>query len=256
MTNKPAPNQTISLQDTFDKILLNLVRNPRISLGKFVAAAVLLYVILNKDIVIDFEFNNLHPDPAMTASDAPILSPESPKPTLVNFTPDNTANTFSNLPKASDSEQDQQVKRRKKQAYIRKYAPIAVREMRKTGIPASITLAQGLLESNAGESRLAIDNNNHFGIKCFSRVCKKGHCSNFTDHTHKDFFRKYSSPDQSFAAHSELLNNKRYKFLFRFNKTDYKKWARGLKTAGYATDPSYDIKLINLIEDLQLYKYD
>ncbi len=262
MANKPAPQQTISIQDSFDKLLLNLVSKPRITIGKLIALAVLLYIILHKDIAIDLEFNHLDPNTEMAIpihsvpTHATTITPAAPKPTLVKQSPDNTANTFSNLPKPNDSEEQQRIKRRKKQAYIRQYAPIAVREMRKTGIPASITLAQGLLESNAGESRLAIDNNNHFGIKCFSRLCKKGHCTNFTDDTHKDFFRKYANPDQSFAAHSDLLRNARYKFLFQYRKNDYKKWARGLKSAGYATDPNYGDKLINLIEDLKLYQYD
>ncbi|MEL6945214.1 MAG: glucosaminidase domain-containing protein, partial [Bacteroidota bacterium] len=117
-------------------------------------------------------------------------------------------------------------------------------------------LAQGLIESNCGESRLAKRNNNHFGIKCFSRTCKKGHCSNFTDDTHKDFFRIYKSSWDSYRAHSQLLQKARYKKLYKIPKSNYKGWARGLKSAGYATDPLYADKLINLIEDLDLTKYD
>ena len=124
------------------------------------------------------------------------------------------------------------------------------------GIPSSITLAQGLLESNIGESRLAQENNNHFGIKCFSKQCAKGHCTNFNDDHHKDFFRKFSTLEESYAAHSQLLQKDRYQNLFRLKKTDYKGWARGLKKAGYATDPQYAEKLIRIIEDLELYQYD
>jgi flagellum-specific peptidoglycan hydrolase FlgJ len=107
---------------------------------------------------------------------------------------DNLMNTYSNLPfdgnslELSDSERKKLEKVKKQKAYIKKYADLAKKEMKSHGIPASITLAQGLLESNAGESRLAKNNHNHFGLKCFSRKCKKGHCSNFTDDSHKDFF--------------------------------------------------------------------
>ena len=130
-------------------------------------------------------------------------------------------------------------------------------EMDKYGIPASITLAQGLLESNVGESKLATRNNNHFGMKCFSKSCSKGHCSNFTDDSHKDFFRIYKSAWESFRAHSLLLKqSSRYQPLFQLKSNDYKGWARGLKKAGYATDPKYAEKIINLIEDLDLHQYD
>ena len=146
--------------------------------------------------------------------------------------------------------------RDRQEAYVKQFAEIAQAEMKKYGIPASITLAQGIVETNAGISRLATDNNNHFGIKCFSRKCKKGHCSNFSDDTHKDFFRKYKSVWASYRAHSQLLTAKRYQPLFKHELTDYKNWAHGLKKAGYATDRRYAQKLINIIEDLELYRYD
>ena len=148
-------------------------------------------------------------------------------------------------------------KRKKQLKYVKRYAKVAKSEMDKYGIPASITLAQGLLESNVGESKLATRNNNHFGMKCFSKRCKKGHCTNFTDDSHKDFFRKYNSTWESFRAHSQLLKNgKRYSGLFKLRSSDYKGWAKGLKKAGYATDKYYAEKLINLIEDLDLDDYD
>jgi len=128
--------------------------------------------------------------------------------------------------------------------------------MSKFGVPASIILAQGLLESDAGDSRLSTNNNNHFGIKCFSRTCRKGHCSNFTDDSHKDFFRKYQNAWESYRAHSQLLRAPRYTHLYKLGKSDYKSWAMGLKRAGYATDKYYGEKLINLIEDLELQEYD
>ena len=140
--------------------------------------------------------------------------------------------------------------------YVKRFADVARTEMEQFGIPASITLAQGLLESQAGKSPLARDANNHFGIKCFSKKCKKGHCKNFSDDHHKDFFRTYSSVWESFRAHSLFLQKDRYKHLLELKKTDYKNWAVGLKRAGYATDPNYAQKLIRLIENLDLDKYD
>ena len=147
-------------------------------------------------------------------------------------------------------------KAKKQLAYVKRFAKVAQVEMHKFNIPASITLAQGLIETNAGASPLATKNNNHFGIKCFSKSCKKGHCSNFSDDSHKDFFRKYGSSWESFRAHSKLLTYKRYKHLANLDPTDYKNWAIGLKKAGYATDKNYHTKLIRLIEDLHLDEYD
>jgi flagellum-specific peptidoglycan hydrolase FlgJ len=135
--------------------------------------------------------------------------------------------------------------------YIKLYKKLAKHHENYYGIPACITLAQGLHEANAGNSTLARKNNNHFGIKCFNKKCKKGHCTNHTDDTHKDFFRKYESAAQSYAAHSLLLQKTRYKALFKLKKSDYKGWCKGLKKAGYATDKDYAKKLIDTIE---LYK--
>lgn len=169
----------------------------------------------------------------------------------------NLANTYSNVTKYSDEDlAKREAKRKKQQAYVKRYYKIAQKEMEQFKIPASITLAQGLLESNVGESRLATQNNNHFGIKCFSRKCKKGHCTNFTDDSHKDFFRKYSSAWESFRAHSQLLSADRYQKLYKLGSSDYSGWAKGLKKAGYATDPNYAEKIIGLIEDLELHEYD
>ncbi len=140
--------------------------------------------------------------------------------------------------------------------YIKRFAPVAQAEMKKFGIPASITLAQGLLESDAGSSRLARKANNHFGIKCFSKSCRKGHCLNFTDDSHKDFFRNYTSVWESYRAHSLFLQRKRYAHLLNLSSTDYKGWAKGLSKAGYATDKRYADKLIKLIDILELHQYD
>ncbi len=142
-------------------------------------------------------------------------------------------------------------------SYMERYAPVAQAEMRRFGIPASITLAQGLLESNAGDSPLVRKTNNHFGIKCFSKTCKRGHCTNFTDDSHKDFFVRYDNAWSSYRAHSQFLkNSKRYAALFELDPTDYRAWAQGLERAGYATDPRYAEKLIALIENLGLSRYD
>ncbi|MDZ4681354.1 MAG: glucosaminidase domain-containing protein [Saprospiraceae bacterium] len=192
------------------------------------------------------------------------LLESAPAPEQKEKTPDskpdhNLANTFSNL-SFSDSKassKDQGTKRQKQFAYVKRFAAVAQTEMKKFGIPASVTLAQGLLESNVGESSLATRNNNHFGIKCFSRNCRRGHCSNYTDDSHKDFFRTYKSPWESYRAHSLMLyHNKRYKHLFDLKNHDYKGWSYGLKKAGYATDPNYGEKIAGMIEDLDLHQYD
>ena len=139
--------------------------------------------------------------------------------------------------------------------YVARYLDIAKDEMREYGIPASITLAQGLLESDAGESSLARQSNNHFGIKCKSR-CLGCTCRNYSDDEIYDMFRVFESPKESFREHSLLLTGQRYSRLHQLPRTDYKGWARGLKAAGYATDPRYAEKLIQIIEALSLYQYD
>ncbi len=154
---------------------------------------------------------------------------------------------------ADDPSDDEEAKRVK--AYVRRYKEVAKAEKEKYGIPASIKIAQALVESNAGTSSLSKKTNNHFGIKCFSRTCKKGHCSNFGDDSHKDFFRKYESVWESYRSHSKLLTSGKYKALLEYGD-DYKKWARGLKELGYATASHYDNTLINLIEKYHLDELD
>ena len=140
--------------------------------------------------------------------------------------------------------------------YIDHFSNIAVAEMDKFGIPASIIMAQAIIESRSGTSVLAVRNNNHFGIKCFSKTCKTGHCNNFTDDTHKDFFIKYTGTDGSWRAHSEfLLKQPRYRGLLKYGK-NYKIWAKGLREFGYATDPTYDTKLIAIVQRYNLDKLD
>lgn len=141
------------------------------------------------------------------------------------------------------------------QEYIRQYAPMAVEQMQRYKIPASITLAQGLLESGAGQSTLARKSNNHFGIKCGSGW--RGKSVRHDDDRPQECFRVYRSVRDSYEDHSLFLaRGPRYAFLFKLKPTDYRGWARGLKKAGYATDPSYANRLITIIEDYDLYKYD
>ncbi len=139
--------------------------------------------------------------------------------------------------------------------YIQKYAHIAVSEQAKFGIPASITLAQGLLESGAGKSELALKSNNHFGIKCHTGWT--GERTYHDDDAAQECFRKYKNVSESYDDHSLFLTSRpRYADLFSLKATDYKGWAHGLKKAGYATDPNYANKLIKIIEDYGLHQLD
>ncbi|NNF35931.1 MAG: LysM peptidoglycan-binding domain-containing protein [Saprospiraceae bacterium] len=149
--------------------------------------------------------------------------------------------------------------------YINRYKEIAISEMQRTGIPASIKLAQGLLESNWGRSELARKANNHFGIKCGGKWNGDGFYIEDDDRDKKgkiipSCFRVFDSAMESYIAHSEFLTTEdkvgRYSFLFQYSSNDYKSWARGLKKAGYATDRKYSGKLINIIERYELYEYD
>ena len=141
-----------------------------------------------------------------------------------------------------------------REEYINKYKNLAIREMNKYGIPASITMAQACLESGDGNSRLATMANNHFGIKCHNWT---GKTFTYSDDMANECFRKYDSAEDSFRDHSEFLTNgKRYQSLFSLDKTDYKSWAHGLKAAGYATSPIYAQKLIEIIEKNYLYYLD
>jgi len=139
--------------------------------------------------------------------------------------------------------------------YIEKFAKTAQEEAQIYNVPASITLAQGLLESNAGHSKLALKENNHFGIKCRAK-CQGCRCANYTDDDRYDMFRIFDSPWQSFREHSKLLSSGRYKYLTKLDIKDYKNWATGLKTAGYATDKKYAEKLIAIIEYFKLDRFD
>ncbi len=139
--------------------------------------------------------------------------------------------------------------------YITSYSNIAIAQMKKHKIPASITLAQGILESGSGNSYLARSSNNHFGIKCGSQW--KGKTSYHDDDKENECFRAYSRVKDSYLDHSVFLtSNQRYAFLFDLKENDYKAWARGLKKAGYATNPHYADRLIQLIEEEKLYIFD
>ncbi|WP_162304353.1 glucosaminidase domain-containing protein [Maribellus luteus] len=142
-----------------------------------------------------------------------------------------------------------------RQEYINRYQLLSIEEMNRSGIPASITMAQGILESGSGNSELAKRSNNHFGIKC-----KKGWKGKkvYYDDDHKDeCFRKYTSVEESYIDHTNfLMDNPRYAFLFQLKHTDYKGWAKGLKKAGYATAHDYDKRLIKIIEDHKLHRLD
>ncbi|MFB2118053.1 glucosaminidase domain-containing protein [Parapedobacter sp. 2B3] len=138
--------------------------------------------------------------------------------------------------------------------YIEQYKDIAIAEMEEYGIPASIKLAQALLESGNGNSTLARQANNHFGIKCTPEW--SGGKTYHDDDQRNDCFRVYKRAEDSFHDHSQFLLRKRYAALFELDKDDYKGWARGLKAAGYATNPKYADLLISLIERYQLYQYD
>ncbi len=153
-------------------------------------------------------------------------------------------------PLISTSVSDQSVRE-----YVNSYKDLAVREMKRTGIPASITLAQGIIESDCGHSSLASEANNHFGIKCHDDWT--GPTIRHNDNQRNECFRKYSRPEESFYDHSDFLKSgSRYSFLFSLNSTDYKAWAHGLKKAGYATNPDYANMLISTIEENNLWYFD
>ena len=138
--------------------------------------------------------------------------------------------------------------------YVKKFSDMAVKNMKESGVPASITLAQGILESNRGNSRLAKEGNNHFGIKCHNWTGAEIYAD---DDKKNECFRKYKSAYESYRDHAEFLSKRtRYSFLFELQTTDYKGWAKGLSEAGYATDPKYADKLIGIIERYELHIYD
>ncbi|HJT73893.1 MAG TPA: glucosaminidase domain-containing protein, partial [Chitinophaga sp.] len=140
------------------------------------------------------------------------------------------------------------------QQYIAMYKDVAIAEMQRSGVPASIKLAQGILETQSGNGWLVQNSNNHFGIKCKNNW--SGESVRYDDDARQECFRKYNSAAESYKDHSDFLrNNPRYAFLFQFQEEDYKSWAYGLKQAGYATSNTYPQQLIKLIEDYNLQQY-
>ena len=137
------------------------------------------------------------------------------------------------------------------QQYIDQYKGVAIAEMQRTGVPAAITLAQGIHESSAGKSELVLRSNNHFGIKCKNTWTGKSVLHD--DDANQECFRAYDSPVDSYKDHSDFLcANKRYAFLFKYDPLDYASWAKGLKQAGYATNPQYAPLLIKMVERYHL----
>lgn len=155
-----------------------------------------------------------------------------------------TLSTIQSLPSKADAYRD----------YIDRYTPMAIRQMNAFGIPASITLAQGILESGAGRSTLAREGNNHFGIKCHSDW--RGGTMLRNDDAPNECFRVYLSVEDSYRDHSIFLRKQRYARLFDLQLNDYQGWARGLKACGYATDPNYAERLISIIELYSLNELD
>ncbi len=239
-------------------------------LFKVVLLACLTWLIFRKDVSLDFRLmaipgvvhqEHLFPFPSILGN----LPVRSPKPaSRLSAAEQEQAKKIRNLSVIlgkSYLERKKvpstiiQEKLRVVRSYLKEFAPAAIREMKLHGIPASITLAQGLLESDAGGSRLATESNNHFGIKCKSK-CIGCTCRNYADDDAYDMFKVYASARDSYTDHSQFLKGKRYRPLFRLNRMDYKGWAYGLKKAGYATDPKYAEKLIQIIEVLRLHRYD
>ena len=179
----------------------------------------------------------------------PVAVTKIDSPTVAN------TNTYSNATEVLEATTRVKVTSAMVLAYIEKYKGVAKDNMVRTGIPASITLGQALLESGAGTGPLSVQANNHFGIKCHEEWT--GPSIKYTDDAENECFRKYDQPSESFKDHSYFLTSRpRYGELFEFQKDDYKSWAYGLKAAGYATDSKYPDKLIGLIEKYQLGRFD
>lgn len=271
-TNTPQKSpQSISLQAILDSLNRNWFNGLLLGLG--------IYILFFKDISVQFHLDSVReeavaaqtllPDNsrAMPASLQQAATAESSRQNVssepIEWDPRSEAD-FPNLTFVLSPDYGErhhvrpeivEAKINKCEDYVDRYKQLAIREMEAYGIPASITLAQGLLESDAGESELATDSKNHFGIKCKSK-CRGCTCRNYSDDDIYDMFRVFASVEDSFREHSELLTGSRYKHLLKLRVTDYRSWARGLKKAGYATDKRYADKLIQIIEFLDLGKYD
>jgi flagellum-specific peptidoglycan hydrolase FlgJ len=248
-----------------------------------------LHIFINKDVNIQVNFNDKNHPENISANESP--KPVSLKSSLEpNPIKSSTATTFGSLTAAVTKNIEEKPKFNTKwkpsdfnnltfvlypeyadkknvspkiveaklencRKYVERFAKLAISEMEKFGIPASITLAQGLLETDAGASSLATKSNNHFGIKCRSK-CKGCTCRNYSDDDEYDMFRVFDSAWESYREHSILLGSSRYKHLKKLGTKDYKNWAKGIRKAGYATDKKYAEKLIQIIEIMDLYQFD
>ena len=205
---------------------------PWVPLGLIVlAGTVLLYKDLN------FNINLSAPTSIGTSSAVP-------NPHSVN----QPVNLQGAVPLFSDIQEE------KNKQYIRKYSNLAIAEMNQYGVPASILLAQGLIESKAGESAAATLHNNHFAVKCYSKKCRKGHCGNLEDMGHKAFYRKYNQVNEGWRAHSLLVTTGKYRTLTQFR--DFQSWANGLQQLEYNASPDYAKKLIQLVRHYELATLD
>jgi flagellum-specific peptidoglycan hydrolase FlgJ len=184
-----------------------------------------------------------------------VKKPSTQASSTISKTKTNTRQTQTSRPEILKATSEVRVTTETVKSYILSYKDIAKDNMVSHGVPASITLAQGILESGSGLSPLSLQANNHFGIKCHKEWT--GLAVSHDDDEKGECFRKYDHPSESYRDHSLFLTSRpRYAGLFELSKDDYKSWARGLKDAGYATDPKYPDKLISLIERYELYKYD
>ena len=189
--------------------------------------------------------------PKVTTKKQPVVTQTKP----VNTKPNTTTNPKTDTQVSLEATSNVKTYAEEIQFYVDNFKEIAKNNMKTHGIPASITLAQGILESGAGKGKLAQSANNHFGIKCHKGWT--GESVKHDDDSAQECFRKYEHPSESYRDHSLFLTSKpRYSSLFKLDKGDYESWAKGLKSAGYATDVKYPEKLIGLIERFELYKYD
>lgn len=189
--------------------------------------------------------------PKVTTKKQPVVTQTKP----VNTKPNTTTNPKTDTQVSLEATSNVKTYAEEIQFYVDNFKEIAKNNMKTHGIPASITLAQGILESGAGKGKLAQSANNHFGIKCHTGWT--GESVKHDDDAAQECFRKYNHPSESYRDHSLFLTSRpRYANLFKLDRGDYEAWAKGLKAAGYATDVKYPDKLIGLIERFELYKYD
>jgi len=236
-----------------------------------------MYVVINKDITIHIEnkqyidpnFENNPPEDTKFGiipsipKNSTVVGKKTSKAVEKRYNMSTILNTEAELLEIGWTKEEIDNGKEVVNKYVNKWHNKATSEMYKYGIPASIKLAQALIESDAGESRLCSTSSNHFGIKCgctWNKKCSTGKCVNYHDDHARDRFRVYGSDDDSYRDHSLFLTDPkksyRYGFLFKIPVSDYKSWARGLRTSGYATGKYYDAKIIKTIKILNLTKYD